>query len=86
MDASTIIGIVVVGMTTLLGLYVSVKNAFSKPIEDLTADLRVSQEQMRQALRGIEENQRGIKEINTKLVEHETRLAVLEHNKEKGND
>lgn len=84
MDSSTIIGIVVMGMTTILGLYVSIKNAFSKPIEDLTADLRVSQEQMKQALRGIEENQRGLKEINTTLVEHETRLAVLEHDSEKG--
>lgn len=84
MDTSTIIGIVVMGMTTILGLYVSIKNAFSKPIEDLTADLRVSQEQMKQALRGIEENQRGLKEINSTLVEHETRLAVLEHDSEKG--
>ena len=80
---TTVIGVVVVGLSTLLGLYISVKNAFSKPIEDLTADLRVSQEQMRQALRGIEENQQGIKEINSTLVQHESRLAVLEHDKER---
>lgn len=83
MDTNTTIGVVVVGLSTLLGLYISVKTAFSKPIEDLTADLRVSQEQMRQALRGIEDNQKGIKEINTTLVQHESRLAVLEHDKER---
>lgn len=83
MDTNTVIGVVVVGLSTLLGLYISVKTAFSKPIEDLTADLRVSQEQMRQALRGIEENQKGIKEINATLVQHESRLAVLEHDKER---
>lgn len=83
MDTTTGIGLVVVGLSTLLGLYISVKTAFSKPIEDLTADLRVSQEQMRQALRGIEDNQKGIKEINTTLVQHESRLAVLEHDKER---
>lgn len=84
MDTTTAIGLLVVGLSTLVGLYLSVRQAFSKPIEELTADLRVSQEQMKQALRGIEENQKGIKEINTKLVEHEARLAVLEHGSEKG--
>lgn len=84
MDTTTAIGLLVVGLSTLVGLYLSVRQAFSKPIEELTADIRVSQEQMKQALRGIEENQRGIKEINAKLVEHETRLAVLEHGSEKG--
>ena len=85
MDTNTAIGLLVVGLSTLVGLYLSVRQAFSKPIEELTADLRVSQEQMKQALHGIEENQRGIKEINNKLINHETRLAVLEHDKEKGN-